>query len=103
MYNSESCDSLVNHTIKFSNVLNRGILVQIENLSTFLSILNAKVKPIKIPNLTSINEHIEECVNEFKINQDELSSCRNYCSYYRLNQDLPIYEGYPELFINIIV
>ena len=102
-FNDDSCDDLVRNTIMFSSVLNRKLMPMLQNVSEVISKIHNSGKSMQVAHLTQVNSDIKECAQEFKDNDEELSACKKYCGYYRLNSDLPVYEGYPEFFANIVV
>ena len=87
----------------YSNILNRGIVVFLQNLSSLLNKIDIKNKAISVPGVEGVLSSIKECSTEFKETEYNLTSCRNYCSYFKLNSDLPVFEGYPEFFLNVLV
>lgn len=68
-----------------------------------MSKFSTDIIPLTLPGIESVQSVIQECANEFQLTKESLSSCRGYCSYFKLNSDLPVFEGYPELFLNFIV
>ena len=102
-FNDDSCDDLVRNTIMFSSVLNRNLMPMLENVSEIIGKIQNSGKSMQVAHLSQVNSAIKECAQEFKDNDEELSACKKYCGYFKLNSDLPVYEGYPEFFANIIV
>ncbi len=102
VFNDESCDNLVRETFWYSNALNSELMPFLENLSEIFSKINPKDKSMVMPNLDGVRNSIKECYEEFKDNDEELSACRKYCSFFKINMDLPVFEGYPEFFFNFL-
>lgn len=71
-------------------------------LSKLLTLIKTDLLPLKVESFDQITQAISACANEFVVSQVQLSSCINYCQFYKMNQDLPVYEGYPELFYNML-
>ena len=97
-----SCDDLVRNTIVYSNAINRGVVSFIESLATVHQKISKKEKTLRLAGSAHLSKAIKECADEFKINDENLTSCKKYCSYFRLNGDSPAYEGYPEFFANAL-
>ena len=103
-----SCDDLVKNTLVYANAINRGILPFLESLLTVHykiveSSQGGKGDSPNIPKLRllgsgHISKATKECADQFKIADESLSSCKKYCSHFRLNADSPAFEGYPEFF-----
>ena len=72
-------------------------------MSSLLNKVDIKNKAITVPGVGGVISSIKECSREFRETEKDLTSCISYCSYYKLNSDLPAFEGYPEFFLNIIV
>ena len=99
---AESCDALVRHTLLFSNAINVGLLPFIENIAGIEALAKNQEKSMKIPGLKAVVDSINDCAEEYKQFDHNLTSCKNYCSYVKLNSEMPVYEGYPETFANAI-
>ena len=87
----------------YSNVVNRGIVAYLQDLSELMNKIDQKNKHIKMHGYLEVSAALNECAQEFKETEEDLSSCRKYCSYFKLNADLPVFEGYPEFFLNVFV
>ena len=98
-----SCDDLVRNTIVYSNAINRGIIPFIEGILEVHKKITKKEKVLRLAGSSHISKAVQECAAEYKISDENLSSCRKYCSYFRLNADSPAYEGYPEFFANVLM
>lgn len=99
---AESCDALVKHTLLFSNAINVGLLQFIENVAGIYALSKNQEKSMKVPGLKAVVDSINDCAEEYKLFDNNLTSCKNYCSYVKLNSEMPVYEGYTETFANAI-
>lgn len=97
-----SCDNLVKNTIVYANAINRGIIPFIESLTTVHQKISGKEDTLRLAGSSHISKTVKECADEYKISDENLSSCRKYCSFFRLNADSPAFEGYPEFFANVL-
>lgn len=107
-----SCDDLVKNTLVFANAVNRGILPFLESLLTVhYKIVESSqgggkgdagsspnIPKLRLVGSGHISKATKECADQFKVADESLSSCKKYCSHFRLNADSPAFEGYPEFF-----
>lgn len=98
-----SCDDIVKNTIVYANAINRGIIPFIESLTRVHQKISKKEKTLRLAGSTHISKAVKECADEYKVSDENLTSCRKYCSYFRLNADSPAMEGYPEFFANVLM
>ena len=104
-FSADSCDSLVRNTFQFSYLMNNLLLPFLLELSEFMvkAMKNKQHKVLKLKPLTLINKAIDECAKDYRDYDEGLNNCLSYCSFYKLNRNTPEFEGYPELFYNILV
>lgn len=98
MFSEDSCDNLVENTIIYSNMVNRGIVPFLERLSVVFLKIRGSGNSISVAHHDSIRRAVRECAREFEKISTQLTSCRKYCSYFKMNSNSPVIEGYIDFF-----
>lgn len=103
LFSDDSCDDLVKNTITYANIMNRSVVSFLERLSLIFSKINEGASSLKITNFDHIRKSVRDCANEYSKIDSQLSNCRKYCSYFKMNSNSPVIEGYLDFFANMLV
>ena len=99
-----SCGELAMNTINFSYFLNVELSKYLIDFTRFLLnfSLSDSAEPAKIRRFNKVRKDVAKCANVFKSNGTNFKKCKAYCSYYKMNANSPVIEGY-QIFFNHVI